>query len=179
MVKRVSLKGKGAEIFFGGESVEPAITVPPEAVPEIPEAPVPGPAQSDSAGGESQQASVQESMQARKQESMQASEQAGKHARTDETTEPSGPAPTEVLNAIWPALCERAAITNAFRYTDHELGWLTDVLYEVTKRHSIRLTKQDIARLGLLAVLEDYRTHGEASLLGELVARRKHERGSR
>jgi hypothetical protein len=83
-----------------------------------------------------------------------------------------------VLNGIAASLAERATITNAFRYTDQELAWLTDVLYEITKRHKVKLTKQDIARLGLNAVLWDWRERGDASLLGEFVRKRKAQRAS-
>jgi len=68
---------------------------------------------------------------------------------------------------------ERATVTNAFRYTERELSWLTDAIYEVFKRYGTKLTKQEVARLGLAAVLLDYQERGDASLLAQLAARRK------
>jgi len=70
-----------------------------------------------------------------------------------------------------------AAITSSFRYTEAELSALTDVLYEVSKQSGARVTKQDVARLGLNVVLEDYYRRGQKSLLGQLAARRRRRPG--
>ena len=70
---------------------------------------------------------------------------------------------------------QRATVTNAFRYTDRELEWLTDTLYEVGKRHQVKLSKQEVARFGLDIVLADYQARGDASLLSELARRRKRQ----
>lgn len=88
----------------------------------------------------------------------------------------AGALSADTLNAIWQYMGERATVTNAFRYTDQELSWLTDAIYEINKRHGVKLTKQDIARLGLNAILWDYRVRGDDSLLGEFTFRRKRGR---
>ena len=72
-------------------------------------------------------------------------------------------------------MSEQATLANTFRYTDQDLTWLGDALYEITRRHRVKLTKQDIARLGLNAVLWDYRVHGDASLLGAFVKRKQRQ----
>jgi hypothetical protein len=96
--------------------------------------------------------------------------------------EPSRPAtppdelPAELVEAVFDHVLEPAAITNSFRYTEQELSWLNDAIYEVTRRHRVRLSKQDIARFGLNIVLWDYRLRGDASLLGELVKRKGRQR---
>ena len=77
------------------------------------------------------------------------------------------------LDAMWERLASQASISNSFRYTAHELDELADALYQVSKDEQTRLTKQDIARLGLNAVLWDYRCRGEASLLREFARRKR------
>ena len=64
---------------------------------------------------------------------------------------------------VWARVDMPATITNSFRYTESELSALADVLYEVRKLHGAKLTKQDVARLGLNVVLEDYCRRGPAS----------------
>jgi hypothetical protein len=78
---------------------------------------------------------------------------------------------------VWTRVDTPATITNSFRYTEAELSTLTDVLYEIGKQHGAKLTKQDVARLGLNVVLDEYRRRGAGSLLGELAARRRQRRG--
>ena len=63
----------------------------------------------------------------------------------------------EVADDVWDSLEAPATITNSFRYTDAELSALTDVLYQIGKQQGAKLSKQDVARLGLNVVLDDYR----------------------
>ena len=164
MVKRVSMKGKGADIFFGGDAalsqaeVSPADIPPTGAVPQPQLVNIPD-----------EQHSMQESKHASMQESKQLT------VPVDQTALPL--LPPEILESIWQDISHRATITNAFRYTDLELSQLTDAIYEISKRHEVKLTKQDIARLGLNAVLWDYRARGDASILGALALRRKTRQG--
>jgi len=74
---------------------------------------------------------------------------------------------------VWTRVDAAATITSSFRYTEAELTALTDVLYEVGKRYGARVTKQDVARLALNAVLEDYYQRGSQSLLAHLATRRR------
>jgi len=83
----------------------------------------------------------------------------------------------DLLPVIYDQVASRATVSNAFRYTDSELERLTDALYQITKRHRVKLTKQDVARLGLNAVLWDHETRGKDSLLTQLALRKKREPG--
>jgi hypothetical protein len=85
----------------------------------------------------------------------------------------------EVPDAVWDSLEESATITNSFRYTDAELSALTDVLYQIGKQQGAKLSKQEVARLGLNVVLDDYRRRGPESLLGQLAVRRRRTRPAR
>jgi hypothetical protein len=87
--------------------------------------------------------------------------------------------PREVPDDVWDSLEEPATITNSFRYTDAELSALTDVLYQIGKQQGAKLSKQEVARLGLNVVLDDYRRRGSGSLLGQLAARRRRTRPAR
>jgi hypothetical protein len=114
---------------------------------------------------------MQESKHARKQTSGERDQASASDTEASiATAQPPFPG---TLDSLWLALSARATVTNAFRYTQQDLSWLTDALYELGKRHRVKLTKQDVARLGLNAVLWDYRLHGDASLLGEFAIRRK------
>jgi hypothetical protein len=84
--------------------------------------------------------------------------------------------PAEIAPEVWTSLETPATITNSFRYTDEELSALADALYAISKQQKTRLTKQDVARLGLNVVLDDYRRRGPASLLGQLAGRRRPRR---
>jgi hypothetical protein len=189
MAKRVSLKGKGADIFFGdytpaspgadpaAESVVPATDRPAER-PAGSSNPLPAldPSLLSSSQDNTpsptptgdRQASVQESKRARKQDGLQAA--------TELADQPGADLSATVAQAIWQRINEPATITNSFRYTEEELSTLTDVLYDIGKRHGAKLSKQDVARLGLNFVLREYQDRGEASLLGQLALRRKRQR---
>jgi hypothetical protein len=167
--RRVSVKGKGADIFFGDFSGAQGPAEPPsEAATGAPEPDAAAPASDMLA---SKKASAQESKNARTRASK-------KRTIQDNATPPEADPVSpmhELLGSVWQPVSERATLTNAFRYTDRDLALLEDVLYDIHKRLRLKLTKQDVARLGLNAVLLDYQTHGDASLLGRFAHRRKQQ----
>lgn len=176
MVKRVSLKGKGAEIFFGDATTR-------GQPPQEPR----GAERSDGTGGTDLNPATPPAPPAPQPKSkdarLRASMQESKHARTADVTAggtaASAPAARslDVLDAIYDHVAARATVTNAFRYTERDLTLLTDALYQLSKRHGTKLSKQDVARLGLNVVLWDYQTRGDDSLLTQLALRRKREHG--
>ena len=201
---RVSLKGKGADIFFG-DYTPPGLGMPrPEAEP------APALAEGGRAAGPEReedrpasdpptQARLQADVHAVEQDTLQAGQQerivASKSASRQErlrnggrgvvtggppAAHEAGPADLrEVPDDVWDSLEEPATITNSFRYTDAELSALTDVLYQVGKQQGAKLSKQEVARLGLNVILDDYRRRGSGSLLGQLAARRRRTRPAR
>ena len=158
--KRVSVQGKGADLFFGDlEAQEPS----PEHSGDEQGAPT-----QESTAREMEQAS-----QSAPQEERPEPVQESKHASNG--TEGNGQnelISSVILDAIWRDLAEQATVTNAFRYTHDELGQLTDAIYELGKEHGTRVTKQEVARLGLNAILTDYQIRGADSLLSTFIARR-------
>jgi len=189
--KRVSMRGRGADIFFGDYDApsapplsadDPALG-PPAAI----DTPLPVPVSPVAGSDEGHQTATppdevptdQASEQATEQASRRLSKQASNKASKADApaASPAGAAlDPDVLGFLWENLVEQATLANTFRYTEQELDWLADALYAITKRHRAKLTKQDIARLGLNAVLWDYRVRGDASLLGEFVRRRQRAR---
>lgn len=208
---RVSLKGKGADIFFG-DYTPPGLSPPepePEPVPEAAQPLAPAPETGRSQSREraedrtpptpstqarlqaDTQAAQQDTLQAGSQESIVASKSASRQERLRNggrgvvtsgppaAHEPESATPREVPDDVWDSLEEPATITNSFRYTDAELSALTDVLYQIGKQQGAKLSKQEVARLGLNVVLDDYHRRGPASLLGQLAARRRRTRPAR
>jgi hypothetical protein len=167
--KRVSLKGKGADIFFGDYQPPPAEPATAEPLPHGPAAPPPAATTDD------QDVAMQERTHARKQARLPARMHASKQAAEHEPSTTAQPIAAEALAAALAHVGERATVTNAFRYTDRELAWLTDVLYELSKRHQVKLSKQDVARFGLDLVMADYQARADASLLSEFARRRKRQ----
>ena len=163
MPKRISVKGKGADIFFGD--------YPPPA-PNTPEAdegstPEPHPQHDAPASNvailQASKLATTSSAEAPPETGRPARHAAGRPAKTR-----SGP-----LNLLLPHLSERATVSNTFRFTDRELSSLEDAIYDVSKRFGAKLTKQELVRLGLNAVIADYQERGDASLLGQLATRKK------
>jgi hypothetical protein len=185
MTKRVSIKGRGADLFFGEYEPDNGVPVPAATPHVVTVGPTPDEPATEASHQEepslttpsipsaTEQASDKHArMHARKQES----KKARMHAFNDDVSEGAG-RPPDLPAEVWDLVAEQATITNAFRYTDHDLTTLADVLYDITKRHRVKISKQDVARLGLNAVLLDYQQRGDASLLGELARRKKRPRG--
>ena len=185
MARRVSLKGKGADLFFGDYplGVDDPGTSPEESMSAIPADTVIPPEivtpEMTSAQEATDAATPPIEPSSRPSTPLpEAARPAKRSRRSDVTSEPATSIAAELLGAelidtMWERLASQASISNSFRYTDHELDELNDVLYHVSKDERVRLTKQDIARLGLNAVLWDYRRRGDASLLSEFARRKR------
>jgi len=185
MARRVSLKGKGADLFFGDypPGVDDPGASPNESTPAIPENTVIPPEivmpEVASASGAAETATPP--LEPPSTTSTPPPEIVRSAKRSRPRAEPSEPPiavaaellGAELIDTMWERLASQASISNSFRYTEHELDELKDVLYHVSKDERVRLTKQDIARLGLNAVLWDYRRRGDASLLSEFARRKR------
>lgn len=62
---------------------------------------------------------------------------------------------------------------NTFRYTQEELDFIRDIVYEAETKHGVKLDKNDIARLGLAWLLEDWKAKKEDSLLARILTSKK------
>ncbi len=185
MAKRVSMRGKGAEIFFGEFAPADAARANPHTEDSPAAAAILASLLPDARTDDpqaSEHASKQEHNQEWKQASVPASKTVSSQDSEQASLQASAPAAAETLSLVpdldrlEEQLAAQGTLTNSFRYTRDELLRLTDVIYEVNKRHAVKLTKQDAARLGLNVVLADFRVRGDESLLGELARRRKRPR---
>lgn len=161
MARRVSVKGKGADLFFGEHDAETVSSLT-EGDGETASPPPPVSPRSASP--------TRTSNEGRERPDKTTIIQASKQASKQEHETQQG---TATLADVWESVASAASVTNSFRYTEHELTWLADVLYAVSKQHGVRLTKQDVARLGLNVVLQDYEARGDASLLAAFAERKK------
>lgn len=144
MARRVSLQGKGVELFFGGDSrPAPAAEQPPADVPE-----------------------ARPSSSRSRTASAAASTRARTHSRAD--------APSAGENdAMLFALVEdrQRLASSTFRFQPEELEQLDLAVEKVGRGRARRLSKNDVVRLGLRWLLRDYEANRERSLLARLAAR--------
>lgn len=180
MARRVSLKGKGADLFFGDQSpgMITAETAADETVPAVAR-------RSNRRVRKSEPAPLPSPSQAAEEPAPTVSDgpadisDSALELQADAASVSNGAAAEPPLNdgelfaSMWARLASQASISNSFRYTAPELEEMADALYRVSKDEGARLTKQDIARLGLNVVLWDYRCRGGASWLSEFARRKR------
>ena len=65
---------------------------------------------------------------------------------------------------------------NTFRYTQEELDFIRDVVYEAEVKYKTKLDKNDVARIGLEWLKEDWKTNNEESLLARILTSKKARR---
>ncbi len=157
MNERFSIKGKGAELFYGGLSQDAPL-------------------------GEQTTARKKDNVPSDKPASTQARLQDSKTARVQESNIPSTPTtpatnpPAHAVRKLREALLEDHPVNNTFRYSQESLDALRDVVYELEVRRDLKTSRNDIMRLGLAWIVDDYRANGANSLL---VAVLKEERWKR
>lgn len=61
--------------------------------------------------------------------------------------------------------------SSTFRYSPEELAAMESIHKELEEQKPGRISKNDIARLGLMWLIEDYYKNEEASLLAQILAR--------
>lgn len=105
----------------------------------------------------------QERMLTSKQVSIQAKKQENLPANKEESIEDKILAAT-AITPIKP---------NTFRYALEELDFVRDVVYEAEVKYQTKLDKNDVVRIALQWLKNDYRENNEASLLVSILARKK------
>jgi hypothetical protein len=153
MSERFSIKGKGAELFFGdNEPREPKPRLEPEA-PEVPAIqPAPEPASPLATQPPSQQATMPPSAQDTRDAVSQ---------RTD--------ADAFLRHRLRELLAQDHPFHYSYRFTREEIDALRDIVYELEVKRGMRLTRNDVVRLGLNWVIDDYRARGKESLLMQVM----------
>lgn len=160
MPKRVSLKGRGADIFFGDYT-------PPESPNPAGQAPQPpAPAPNDAAAQPISDAGVH------------ARTRAPKRASTLQCSAPPSDAETSarVRTAMREGLHKKLQTKQrlasfTFRFRPEELDELDRVAGELNRTAGQKTSKNDLVRLALLWLLADYQESGDASVLAQVLAR--------
>jgi hypothetical protein len=177
MPKRVSVKGKGADLFFGdydpieggapppaqvpqnGQSPEPLPETPPAAAAPAafaPANPVPqAPAKTSRTKPESSRASRPASQPSIEHASKLASMLAG--------------AESETIDAIRKVVKTQGREVSFIRLTPEEKAQVSDIVYTY-KRQGQKTTENQINRIAINYLLHDYHEHGEQSVLARVLA---------
>ncbi len=155
MPKRASVRGMGADIFFGGEPTPAALAEPTEetdsAVSE-PEQPVAPAAIRPLRAAEPRQP-------ARQRTSTLASEQASTLAAVSD----------ETIDTIRRAVKVAGKEVSFVRLTAEEKAQLADIVYTY-KRQGKKTTENEINRIAVNYMIEDYKANGERSVLARVIA---------
>ena len=185
--KRVSLKGKGADLFFGDYTPSPdsgqdsgvaatnGQSATESVVPEVGESPTPPPSAESSpvepavaptaarrpvrrASGRTQPTDESDAIDS-KQASKLARQRADAQASTDR----------ELVDAIRKVVKVPGREVSFVRLTPEEKAQLTDIVYTY-KRQGMKTTETEINRIALNYLLHDYHEHGEHSVLARVLA---------
>lgn len=167
MPKRVSLKGRGADLFFGEES-PPSFREDGESqLPAAPEGQVP-------TTDQVRQDTVSESP-ARSTSPASASstpKQTRSRSKGSVVVPPafaSSPVDTDAIEALRQIVKVPGREVSYVRLTPEEKARLADVIYTF-KRQGQRTTETEINRIALNYLLNDYLKHGEQSVLARVIA---------
>ncbi len=94
-------------------------------------------------------------------------------SRGDVSPTPTSDAP---IAAALERLAIEAKIGAGFRFSEEELDELDDFVRDAKRLHGLRVKKQDVVRLALALLMEDYREKGESSQLITSMQARKPSR---
>ena len=184
MPKRVSVKGKGADLFFGDYQAPPSPPPAEEAEDRAPEPPLPAePNDRPSlavgthpvAIGDGTAAPEPASRPRPRQTpsapapatSSRANGQASK--RASKLASNLGAADAEEIDAIRQVVKAPGREVSFVRLSPEEKGRLSDVVYTY-KRQGIKTTENEVSRIAINALLADYRANGEQSTLAKVLA---------
>ena len=163
MPKRVSLKGKGADIFFG--DFTPTSPESPAADSAASPTPTAGQVAAEPATAPTPVASSERSVRPRT------------HARTQTTSSDSdADSSARVRLAMKEALHRKLQLKQrlasyTFRFRPEELDQLEQILAGLERGNGQKPSKNDVIRLALLWLLADYEEHRDASILAQVLAR--------
>jgi hypothetical protein len=174
MPKRVSLKGKGADLFFGDyPAVADAETLPtldhvdggpseattvPSAVASANAAPAPA-------------VDAEPALPAARRKAPRRSARAGSHTTTS-AAEGAVPLPSvdaETVETIRQVIKVPGREVSYLRLTPEEKADLSDIVYTY-KRQGQKTSETEINRIALNYLLLDYREHGQHSVLARVLA---------
>jgi hypothetical protein len=177
MPKRVSVKGKGADLFFGDFDPVDAATQP---VPEVSENgqssdPLPESAP-DAAAATALEPQASTGKTAVKQSrikpaSQRASSVASQQAKqsVSELASVLANAESETIDAIRKVVKVQGREVSFIRLTPEEKGQVSDIVYTY-KRQGQKTTENQINRIAINYLMHDYHERGEQSVLARVLA---------
>jgi hypothetical protein len=176
MARRVSVKGKGADLFFGEYS--PATSPEPERDAPTPNdasmvsdhsttAPEHAAATVDPATESVSQAASLVAPPAR----VQRTKRLNGHASTLASTPSSQLAVSDagVIETIRKIVKDPGKEVSFVRLSPTEKGHLADIVYTY-KRQGVKTSENEINRIAVNYLIDDYRQHGERSILAQVIA---------
>jgi hypothetical protein len=153
--KRASLKGMGADIFFGGEQTQAALN----ELDDEAESPVAERDQPATPAPIRPLHPTETRQPARPRASRLASEQASTLA----------PVSDETIDAIRRAVKVSGKEVSFVRLTAEEKAQLADIVYTY-KRQGKKTTENEINRIAVNYMIADYKANGERSVLARVIA---------
>ena len=179
MAKRVSLKGKGADLFFGdydptqrsqttADDAEEAISAPTDGAPAVPVPPAVDAQPLPSADRPTTTKRTRIQTTRRTQPAAtedEASDAASNHASMLAINENE----REVVEAIRKVVKAPGREVSFVRLTAEEKAQLADIVYTY-KRQGQKTSETEINRIAINYILADYHEHGERSILARVLA---------
>lgn len=156
-MKRISIKGKGVDAWFGEDSGRSA---PPPSVKED-EVLASQPAHQLASEPAIQPASKQSSLPASKLATPATRAQSSEAPQQDEPAAPILGSRRRLRELV----LREHPVAGTFRFTQDELDAIRDIRYELEVKRGVKVTGNDIIRLGLNSLIDDYRERGDSSLL--------------
>lgn len=173
MARRVSMKGKGADLFFSGDlnpgpatddsghapDREPDVVEVAPVANRVEEAPQQGDALPDGLDASPPPPSAPEATRDR----------ASATARARSSPDDLHHAEPDVIELIRKTVKTPGREVSFVRLTPAEKGRLADVVYTY-KRQGVKTSENEINRIAVHYMLHDYFEHGETSVLAQVIA---------
>ena len=172
MARRVSVKGNGADLFFGeyspDTSPDPAHDAPASSVTEHSAA---APEHASAAVDRRIESSSQASSPVAPPVLIPRTKRTNGRASTLASTPPSQLAASDagVIETIRKIVKDPGKEVSFVRLSPTEKGHLADIVYTY-KRQGVKTSENEINRIAVNYLIDDYRQHGERSILAQVIA---------
>lgn len=151
MSDRISISGRGKELFFG------------EGTDDVQTGAVDDPFSSDR-----KDARQIDSLLSAKTESQIVRKTDSKTARQTGGSPLAGPS-LDMLRRLRDVVAEQHPVHNTFRYSQQALDAVRDIVYELEVARGVKTSRNDVMRLALAWIVDDYRENGAASVLVKVL----------
>ena len=176
MPKRVSVKGKGADLFFGDYDPVSATTQPPPVSangrrPDLPPETSPAAAESATLAPPAPVSKAPVKRSPAKSTRLQASRLASSPSSpsASELASMLSAVEDETIDAIRKVVKTQGREVSFIRLTPEEKAQVSDIVYTY-KRQGQKTTENQINRIAINYLLHDYHEHGEQSVLARVLA---------